>query len=111
LGGWVRVMEVGRGCGRVGGRGWGGGMDDSRHNPHQIFQFSVTRVVRNILASPSSMNFFADRQTNRTDYDYFYFLWCCDPIAGHGLPLWGFAITCVGHILWMSDKPDAETST
>jgi hypothetical protein len=41
---------------------------------------------------------FADRQINRTDYDYFYFLWCCDPISCHGLPLRGFAIACVGHI-------------
>jgi len=43
-------------------------------------------------------------------------LWCFDPMLGHGLPLWGFAITLldtshVAGFLWTSDDPDAETST
>jgi len=52
------------------------------------------------------------------DIDRLFFspLWCFDPMQGHGLPLWGFAVTLLdtSHLagfLWTSDEPHAETST
>ena len=30
-------------------------------------------------------------------FPYLYFLWRFEPMPGHGLPLWSFAITLIGH--------------
>ena len=43
-------------------------------------------------------------------------LWRYDPLSGHDFPLWGFAITLIGHttldrLFWTSNQPKAQIFT